>query len=336
MLQETLVFCLGDKGEHYLDSIFEVINRFIYAANPLTEKMWAMFPIVLYRLCGYANFAGNENPNVSQEIVEFTKKYSNQWDKNQPCGEENIFYVFTIVKNFLISGKDQFLSRSDVFGKPYMNLLFEATAMFITKNKENIDQSHVSNAFIIIGSIFSSFSSPALDSYVSDMMKYSVDTAKGFSSSNLMENVFYHNVCLGLHYNTTQIIELLKSNGVLEPFLNELVKTFKRSVTYRIRKAIMMGLLSLYSLDNSIITGINVDLAYITNVIAEHLPLLYDEQRQMIEGMFNDVYEEDDEEDAKEIVNPDQDPLLAKILEESKKLKKNLKKTEDEDEALQA
>jgi len=207
------------------------------------------------------------------------------------------------------------LNRSDVFGKPYMNLLFEVTSKFIETNKENIDQSHVSNAFIIIGSIFSSFSAPALDPYVTDMMKYSIDTAKQFSESALMKNVFYHNICLGLHYNTTQILELLKSNGVLEFFMNDLVNTFKRSVTYRIRKAIMMGLLSLYSLDNSVITSLNLDLANITNVIAEHLPLLYDEQRQMIEGMFNDVYEEDDEEDAKEIINADQDPVLAKILD---------------------
>jgi len=51
--------------------------------------------------------------------------------------------------------------------------------------------------------------------------------------------------------------------------------------------------------------------------------------------MFDDVYEDEDAEDAKEIVDAAKEPVLAKILEESNKLKKGLKKTEEEQDALQ-
>jgi len=72
-----------------------------------------------------------------------------------------------------------------------------------------------------------------------------------FKNDCSMKHVFYHNICLAVDYDTVKTLEALKNSGVLNLFLGDLLNVFKRSVSYRTRKAILLGILSFYTLDDS-------------------------------------------------------------------------------------
>jgi len=63
------------------------------------------------------------------------------------------------------------------------------------------------------------------------------------------------------------------------------------------------------------------------------LPIVYDEQLSMTEGLFKDLYEDSEDEDF-EVDNSD-DPITQSIKKQSKKVLKSLKKTDDEMEATE-
>lgn len=63
------------------------------------------------------------------------------------------------------------------------------------------------------------------------------------------------------------------------------------------------------------------------------MPVVFDEQLQMIEGMFKDLY---DDEDSTEESNVKEDVVTQKIKKESKKVLKSVKKTDDEMEAQES
>ena len=63
------------------------------------------------------------------------------------------------------------------------------------------------------------------------------------------------------------------------------------------------------------------------------MPIVYDEQLSMTEGLFKDLYEDSEDEDF-EVDNSD-DPITQSIKKQSKKVLKSLKKTDDEMEATE-
>jgi len=138
--------------------------------------------------------------------------------------------------------KQAFLSKTDIYGNPYINLINQAVDFVLTLNKECFDETPIAHAFIMIGSIISSFTSPLLNDQFPEIVKYNINTMMAHKDSSTMKNVFYHNICLALNYDTIKTLELLKQNGVIQLFLGELLTAFKRAVTYRVRKAIMLGL----------------------------------------------------------------------------------------------
>lgn len=63
------------------------------------------------------------------------------------------------------------------------------------------------------------------------------------------------------------------------------------------------------------------------------MPIVFDEQLSMTEGLFKDLYEDSEDEDF-EVDNSD-DPITQSIKKQSKKVLKSLKKTDDEMEATE-
>lgn len=250
-IQNLLVYSLSKQGNNYTDTALELLNRVIYNAKPLTEKMWVWFPVICYYTCGLKSFnTQTQVQDVSQEISDYYKKIMVPL-KEWPSGidGENMMRVSVILKNFMSNGNEQFLQRKDIFGTPFIQLLSNTVSVFIDRcNNDDIELEDGSICFTLIGSVFCSFTSPKLDQYLSELITYSVTTMKKFQDSVTMKHVFFHNIALAIDYDTIKTLEILKNLGILNLFLGDLMNTFKRSVIYRTRKAIMLGILSFYSL----------------------------------------------------------------------------------------
>lgn len=127
---------------------------------------------------------------------------------------ELILTIGPILKNYMASGKNQFLEICDVNGNNFVKMLFNCINIFWSSRDEDYDKKYGTIVFVLIGSVFSNFSSPVLDNYLSECIVFCVQKMKENNHSVTMKNVFYHNICLAMHYDTIKTIDILKTNGV--------------------------------------------------------------------------------------------------------------------------
>ena len=168
-IQNMLIHSLSKTGDNYTDAALELLNRIIYNAKPLTEKMWVLFPVMCYYTCGSKNFnMQNRVANVDPEISGFYDRMMvNLSDWPSGLDEENMMRLSVIFKNFMSNGSDQLLQRQDIFGTPFLQLLSTTISAFIGRCNEGEDAlEDASICFTLVGSMFSSFTNPQLDQYL--------------------------------------------------------------------------------------------------------------------------------------------------------------------------
>jgi hypothetical protein len=347
-VEKVLYFCFGPAGENFLEEALPLLNMVIYKANPVTEKMWAMFPLLWFYQIGKVNFNTSVRlPSFSAEIATFYDKFMGLFGSEADSKAEldNMNIICVITRNYMNSGGLGFLTKSDIFGNNNLRLLCEGISKFIAKNTDEMQQDQNGAAFLIIGSIFTAFDNPSLDEFLPDLIKFCISTMMQFNQSALIKNVFYHNVCLALHYDPVKTLEILKSNGVLELFFSQLLTIFQTSITYRIRKAIALGMLSLFSLSPEFLGTLGWDMVNMSKVLLQYMPVIYEEHKEMIEGMFENFWGGDDDDFDGDFgsggktavaVDKNKDPLLFQIVEAAKIVKKkNKRKSSEELEAVE-